>query len=83
MCVVCCCFIHAVLSNLFWLLFAWSSEGGGGCFDEEFLSALFSLARRKGEELVRAEEIGLVFQRRNKVVVFERGARWGRSLLAR
>lgn len=40
-------------------MFAWSSEGGRGCFDEEFLSALFSLAREKGEELIRAEEIGL------------------------
>lgn len=86
MCVVVCCwFVFAVIEFAFWLLFAWSSaEGGRGCFDEEFLSALFSLAREKGEELVGAEEIiGLVFQRRNKVVVFERGARWGRSLLAR
>lgn len=86
---VCCCLLLVCFCCFtefaFWLLFAWSSsEGGRGCFDEEFLSALFSLAREKGEELVRAEEIvGLVFQRRNKVVVFERGARWGRSLLAR
>lgn len=77
--------LFLLLSNLFGCcLRGVLLKGGRGCFDEEFLSALFSLAREKGEELVGAEDIiGLVFQRRNKVAVFERGARWGRSLLAR
>lgn len=56
---------------------------GRGCFDEEFLSALFSLTRKRGRSLSELKRLVWDFQRRNKVVVFERGARWGRSLLAR
>lgn len=56
---------------------------GRGCFDEEFLSALFSLTRKRGRSLSELKRLVWGFQRRNKVAVFERGARWGRSLLAR
>lgn len=75
-----CCFTEFILA----VVCAWSLKGRRGCLGEEYI--VFSHAKR-GEELIAAEEIDLrlvwFFQRRDKVVVFERGARWGRSLLAR
>lgn len=52
--------LFMLLSNLFWLLFAWSVEGERLLWWRVFECIVFSHAK-KGKEVIRAEEIGLGF----------------------